>query len=257
MLAMYQGEHLGCGKPRVEQAHGESARDPTAELVLRPRGLQTQDLALEMSVEYANGHAELAFDAVADGIDALLRIRVFVYDEQLPAGNLKAVNQRIAGQMVVYQRRCRPNSPRAQGAEDELGLVGEAEGNERARRDAILEKVLGIAAGVGVRLSPGIASDARPDGLFCRGQPSHLCLEPVPETAAVVCARLAELALRCPGVAEAVHVFADVEFGVKVRGGGGRACNGAGDGHCVKSARVHGETMHWVSATVCLGGPAS
>jgi len=185
-----------------------------------------------VSVEHADSHAELALDAVANGIDALLRVLVLVDNEQLPAGDLETVDQGIACQMVVDQGGRRPDGPRTQGAEDELGLIGEAEGDERARRNAILEEVLAVAAGVGVRLSPGVASDARPDGLFVRGQPLHLRLERVPKTPAILCARLCEGALRSRRAAQAADVAADVEFGVEVRGGSGCACNGAGNGHC-------------------------
>ena len=70
--------------------------------------------------------------------------------------------------------------------EDELGLVCEVKGDERAGRDAVLQKVLSVSACLRVRFRPCIASRPRPDGFFVVLSLVYLCFEPVPEAGAVV-----------------------------------------------------------------------
>ena len=191
-----------------------------------------------MCVEHANRHAQLPLDAVTDGIDAVLRVRVLVHNEQLPTSDLEAMYEGIAGQVVVDQGGGRSDSPRAQGAEDEFGLVGQAECDERAGRDTIPEEVLAVATGIGIRLSPCVASDAGPDGLFVGRQPSRLGLEPIPEAAPVLRACPAEFSLRRLVIADTTNVAANVKFGVEIRGGRGCACNGTGNGDCYSQREV-------------------
>jgi hypothetical protein len=53
--------------------------------------------------------------------------------------------------------------------EDELGLVGEVEGDELAGLDAMLDEVLSVPTRLRVRLLPRIAARPRPNALLVVG----------------------------------------------------------------------------------------
>lgn len=96
------------------------------------------------------------------------------------------MHQPITTKIVVDHGGRAPDGPAAQQREQEVGRVGQVEGDELARDDAEGEEEAGVAEAVGVRLGPGVGAAARPEALFGGGEPLDLGFEVVPEGEAVV-----------------------------------------------------------------------
>ena len=148
------------------------------------------------------------------------------------------MHQRIPRQIIVNPRRCAPNRPAPQMREQKLGPIHHIHGNQLPGLHALLQHKLPIATCIRVRLRPGIAARAAPDGLGVGGEAVHLRFELVPQRLAFARGVLLQPFLVRARAQDPADVFAQVEFRVDVGGG----CGGAGecaccDGDCGRGKR--------------------
>lgn len=142
------------------------------------------------------------------------------------------MHQRISRQVIVDPRRRAPNSPAPKMREQKLGPVHHVHGNQLAGLHALLQHELPIATGIRVRLGPGVAPRAAPDGLGVGRQAVHLGFKLVPERLALAGGVTLEGLLVRARAQDPADVFAEVVFGVDVGRGGGGAGDCACDGDC-------------------------
>jgi hypothetical protein len=124
------------------------------------------------SVQNDDSDSQISLQLAADLLDSSPALVIPIDKKELSARDFDAMDECLAGKVVVDHGWSCTESPYTKNRHDELGGIGQIERDQFSGLESQGEQILRVAIALGVQFFPGVAAFSRPDGFLVVGH-SH------------------------------------------------------------------------------------